>query len=308
MHVRFGWLCFALAASATLAQESGRESARRELERRYQELTGKPIPAERLEEAMEEVDRLVAGVPAQVARRFAAEDAKREKVGTLAEPFVFLQVRSGAGGGNPNRIDMVGDRTAYVGEVVADPIEFARVTDLHERSKAYAKGGFIPAGKVFVIEQVTYRGFADGDSNGHGEFIVHAGPETIVSREDEGKEISATWEGRIRVLPGQESTVYVEVANSSAGEARFDGRFEDLGDDEAEGSKPVPESAELTFDPRRGTSVRSERGHIAVAQGEDVLWEGTGRSASTRIEAGAGHRVLVIVVDGVEVARIPEQE
>jgi hypothetical protein len=276
---------------------------RDELAARYRELAGSDLPPDALERALRETLQLRAAQARLVAERWAREAGKRARVGTLGEPKVVLQVRSGAGGGNPNRVDMLGDASPYVRERAEEALPWAPAVDVNEPSRAWAQGGYLPAGKAFVITKVTYRASSAGDPNGHGEAMIHAGGEELFRTRDAAGPFEGTWEGRVVVLPGQESTVWVEVANSSAVEATFEGSFEDL---PAEPDAAAP--AGPRWDPTRGVSVRSVDGRVVVSQGEVVLWEGEGSSVSSQTRWAGGRQALVIVVDGVEVLRCEAPE
>ena len=77
-------------------------------------------------------------------------------------------------------------------------------------------------------------GACDRYANEGGE-LVRLDPFTVLEAAKDGDgqvvpflEVSAgEWDGEIRVGPGQEARVYVEVANSSAVSATFEGHFED---------------------------------------------------------------------------------
>lgn len=163
-------------------------------------------------------------------RQFGSGDAQGAPDEARAKPAgqqhrVVLQARAGAVGGNPCRIDMAAIHTPYIQDITAEPIPFNAAVDMFEPAKAYAEGGPIPQGKTLVIRKIAYRGVAKGDSNGPGRLVVVAGGTGIVSRSGSADPVSGTWEGEIAVKPGQEDSVYLEVSNSSAGEAVMDGVF-----------------------------------------------------------------------------------
>ena len=187
----------------------------------YLSINGQNIPDDRLEEALVKSNRSLRSV----ARRIAELDNLKMKVGLLKEPVVFLQVRSGAGGGNPNEIDMVGRTSIYVDNVVKSEFPFNPNVDMKEKSTAYFRGGFIPEDKTFVVKKVEFQAVAAGDSNGHGEFIVRLGRQKIVKLRDDPNVTNDAWHGEFEIQPGEENSVMIEVANSSAGQAKFTGEF-----------------------------------------------------------------------------------
>jgi len=153
------------------------------------------------------------------------QDANIDPSFMLRSPKVLLQIRAGAGGGNPNRIDMLGRSTAYVDQISSTPLTFDAAPTMQERSVAYVSGGHVPAGKCFVIKKITFRGSANGDSNGHGEFIVHAGHTEIAKERGVPVIPGGKWEGHIEIRPGEEGLVYVEVANSSMANVVIEGEL-----------------------------------------------------------------------------------
>jgi hypothetical protein len=155
------------------------------------------------------------------------EERDRQVVGELTDGLVILQLRAGAGGGNPNRISMHGKKSNFVDKVQFDPLDLQGKIGINEPSQAYFKGGYIPKGKAFVVKQIEYWGTAAGDSNGHGQFkLVVAG--AVIRDEREVAQVRrATWRGTLIVHAGEEGEVYLEVANSSRGEARIKGQVID---------------------------------------------------------------------------------
>lgn len=268
---------------------------REEIATRYERSIGAPMPAADLDRAVAEALALRERQAGYVAERFAARALKRARVGVLAGPTVTLQVRSGAGGGNPNRVDMIGDTTPYVRERVTSPIPWEPNVDIHEPGRAFCVGGFIPEGKVFVITRVTIRAVAAGDSNGPGEAIVRAGDQTLLQMRNDPKVREQVWEGRVVIDSGKEASVQVQVANSSHVEATFEGTFE----------APRPEGAgAVGWDPRKGVSANSANGRVTVSQEGRTLWEGEGGSVSTQTAMEEGVQTLIIVVDGRVIARL----
>jgi len=164
----------------------------------------------------------------------------------LKKPKVLLQIRGGAGGGNPNRAFMDGTKNAYVDAVVLDRISMEGKPDSSEDARAHIEGGYVPDGTVFVVHSIRYRARADGDSNGHGEFLLRVGPYRVAHLEEDrrsegyawtriGEEtrivgagkfpISGTLFCRVQIRPGDEKHVFAEIANSSYAEVVLEGEF-----------------------------------------------------------------------------------
>jgi hypothetical protein len=171
----------------------------------------------------------------------------------MRAPFARLQIRGGAGGGNPNRVFLDGTKNAYVDEFSSEPLDLVAPIKVDERTRAFAEGGRVPAGKVFVVESIEYAARADGDSNGHGEFLLSVGPFCIAHVEEDGRAEDVKryrfWtiergvqtitreefpiRGRLAVqIPirqDEESLVFVEIANSSLADVVLRGRFVPVG-------------------------------------------------------------------------------
>jgi hypothetical protein len=161
--------------------------------------------------------------PAEPRGPDAEELKERRRVGEFTSGLVVLQLRAGAGGGNPNQITMHGKKSAYVDKIQFDPLNLQGRIDINETSRAYFKGGYIPKGKVFVVKKIDYWGTAAGDSNGHGQFKFVVAGVVIRDESDTAQVKRASWKGTLVVHPGEEGDVYLEVANSSRGEARIKG-------------------------------------------------------------------------------------
>lgn len=147
----------------------------------------------------------------------------------LAAPRVVLQLRAGAGGGNPNRIALHGQTSVYVDRLESAPLDFTRPPESSDDSLAYFEGGLVPAGQAFVVTSARWWGTSAGDSNGHGELKLVVANETLVAEVDGEGPNQGVWSGRLVVRPGEESRTYLEIANSSAGDALLTGYFEPLG-------------------------------------------------------------------------------
>jgi len=169
-----------------------------------------------------------ADLRAKLGTQLAGQKIPEKPVPVLAAPRVRLQLRAGAGGGNPNRIDMAGEKSIYVDHVLPEPLCFDKPVTMDDQSVAYFKGGMIPLDKKFIITSVTWRGTAKGDTNGHGELIVSICGRELVKVRDGKKLIRGEWEGRIEILPGDEYRVFAEVANSSTVDVEIEGEFAPL--------------------------------------------------------------------------------
>lgn len=146
----------------------------------------------------------------------------------LASPRVRLQLRAGAGGGNPNRINMIGEKSMYVEKISATPLSFEKPVEMNDESTAFFEGGVIPAEKQLIVTRVKYRGTCAGDSNGHGELLIRVGKDVIVKREEQKEPVEGEWSGRIAILPGDEHLVFAEIANSSSADVEISGEFAEL--------------------------------------------------------------------------------
>ncbi|QDV09720.1 ECF RNA polymerase sigma factor SigL [Planctomycetes bacterium Poly30] len=145
----------------------------------------------------------------------------------LATPEVLLQLRAGAGGGNPNTIDMTGNVSTYVDKLVPTPLDFFAEIEMKDPSLAYFHGGIVGSNRAFVVTSIDYEGVAKGDSNGHGEFQLVVGGTKIASYRDRDEPFRDRWNGRLVIESGDESSTYLEVANSSSGKVSLRGHFEE---------------------------------------------------------------------------------
>jgi RNA polymerase sigma-70 factor (ECF subfamily) len=137
---------------------------------------------------------------------------------------VVLQLRSGAVGGNPVKLNMGGAAT-YVDEVLDAPLDLSKFIDSRDPQHAYFEGGYVPQGATFVVTSARYRGQALGDSNGGGELRVVLAGEALFSSKHTPEWIDATWEGRAEIEPGEEGETYLQVRNSSQGELVLEGEL-----------------------------------------------------------------------------------
>ena len=142
-------------------------------------------------------------------------------------PRVVLQLRAGAGGGNPNTINMLGKASMYVDRVSSKPLSFEKPVMMGDDAVAYCQGGCIPRGKIFRVTRVEYRGGARGDSNGPGAFMLRVGDEIILKERNKRQPIQGVWEGQIDLRSGDEDKVFIHVANSSTADVTISGEFID---------------------------------------------------------------------------------
>jgi hypothetical protein len=171
-------------------------------------------------------------VPAEVQHELAAllvnQDENVDPAMLLHTPRIVLQVRSGAGGGNPNRIDMIGKTTAYIHSISPTPLKFDVAPTINDRAVAYSSGGLVPKGKCLIVKTITYHGTANGDTNGPGAFVLHVGKTEIENKRDVPEIAITKWEGRIEIHHGEESQVYLEVRNSSSADVLIEGELSDV--------------------------------------------------------------------------------
>jgi hypothetical protein len=146
---------------------------------------------------------------------------------SAAEPRAVLQVRAGAGGGNPNRVSLLGKASPYLHRMSNDLLSFEKPVSTHERSVGYTSGLRIPRDKIFVLTAASWTGTAGGDSNGHGEFLLKVGGTVLAHVRDTKDPFRGSWTGRIEVRHGEEGRVFLEVANSSSGDVLLEGEFEE---------------------------------------------------------------------------------
>jgi RNA polymerase sigma-70 factor (ECF subfamily) len=154
-------------------------------------------------------------------------EALRDPNSEMKRPEVRIQIRGGAGGGNPNRAFFNGTKNAYVDRIVAAPFDTQMPVSISERHRAWIDGGLIPYGKVWVVTGVDYDATCKGDSNGSGEFIVTIGGKKIVKFRNEKQRQTGSWEGQITLKPGEEEKCFVEIANSSSASVIVRGYFKD---------------------------------------------------------------------------------
>ena len=141
---------------------------------------------------------------------------------------VVLEVRSGAGGGNPNRVDMSGKTSIYVKNFSRTPLNFSKPPTMRDKTVAHCDGGFLPKGKAFVIQRIDFTGTTAGDSNGRGSLALVVAGKKVVEFSQSNLPINDSWTGHLVVAAGSEQNTYLEVRNSSAGRAVLEGYLTDV--------------------------------------------------------------------------------
>ncbi len=181
-------------------------------------------------------------IPRSYGQRWGQEHLHRKRIGELSRGYAVLQVRAGAGGGNPKVVHLNGKTSNYVDTVSKTPLKLGGPVNMHEKATAYFQAGYVPRGKVFVIKSIEYWGTAQGDSNGHGEFLLRV-PGVLIEQVKDAEAVPRKkWKGRIVIRPGLEDQVWLEIANSSQGEAIFRGVLVD--EKYADPAIAIPFSAE----------------------------------------------------------------
>jgi len=184
----------------------------------------------------------------------------------MAAPVVTLQLRAGAGGGNPNRVTMNGSTSAYVDVISDRPLDLTTAPNIAESSWCYFEGGFIPEGKVWIVKFIQFMARTDGDTNGRGEFLLQLGPYTVahLPKNYDSKKVIYTIDGGVRPLkagefvvrhsvalnvplqPGDEKNVFAEVANSSLCNVVIRGDFVDAKNYHGRHDRGVPALEDLS--------------------------------------------------------------
>lgn len=77
------------------------------------------------------------------------------EVGDLVQVKVLLQIRSNAGGGNPNPIDTVGRTSLYVDKILKNEIAFNPSGASDEPSHAFFRGGLIAEDKILWLKNYS---------------------------------------------------------------------------------------------------------------------------------------------------------
>lgn len=146
----------------------------------------------------------------------------------MQDSRVVLQVRSNHAGGNPCRIDMAGDAIAYIRHVQAKPLDVWSPLAKGEDSSAYAVGGLVPQGKLWVLTRVTYAAQPPAEAGHRENFQIKLGDSPLIpERSGTSLEpIVGEWSGRFEVRPGGEREVYLEMSGGLVGQAIFEGTLE----------------------------------------------------------------------------------
>ncbi len=153
--------------------------------------------------------------------------ALRDPDSEMKRPEVRIQIRGGAGGGNPNRAFFDGTTNARVDRIAAAPFDTQSPVKISESHRAWIEGGLIPYGKVWVVTRVDYDGTCKGDSNGHGEILVRIGGQEVIKFKNKTQRETGSWEGQITLRPGEEEKCFVQIANSSSVNVIVRGYFKD---------------------------------------------------------------------------------
>jgi hypothetical protein len=178
-------------------------------------------------------------VPCEPCKGFGAPNAgffvtvapapvELEPEAMLAAPRVVLQARSGAGGGNRNRVDMRGRTSIYVDRTSERPLDFHAPPKMDDESVVFFEGGALPKDRAFVVTAASWYGTSAGDSNGHGGLRLIVAGTKLVAEKSSDEVHRGQWSGRLRILPGEESRTYLEIANTSSGDVLLTGFFEEL--------------------------------------------------------------------------------
>ncbi|MBL4770558.1 MAG: hypothetical protein JKY61_05335, partial [Planctomycetes bacterium] len=143
----------------------------------------------------------------------------------LTAPRIFLQARAGHQGGNPCRINGLGEVNAYFDGVSKARLDVMEPIGRKTKSLGFAEGGAIPAGMLFMVQRVTYRGEDRDGESGRGGFEIHIGGQSIVPK-DYAKDLSLmVWTGSIPVRAGFESDLTLMASYFTQGEALIEGAF-----------------------------------------------------------------------------------
>ena len=91
---------------------------------------------------------------------------------------------------------------------------------------SHCEGGHVPDDMQFVVTRATWWGSSAG--HGHGELKVVVAGEVLCDEEDGAGPHQGAWNGRLVVLPREESRTYLEIANTSSGDVLLTGTFEPI--------------------------------------------------------------------------------
>jgi hypothetical protein len=165
---------------------------------------------------------------------------------SLKKPFVRIQIRAGAAGGNPSRVYMDGNMGACLDKRSPTPLDMKTAPNIRDDCVCYVEGGFIPDGKIFIVERIDFKADVLADSNRGGEFILNVGPYRIAHITDEQQiytidrgarsligshtRIKHTVKMEIPIWPGHERYVYAELTDLSLCDVVVQGRFVEMND------------------------------------------------------------------------------
>lgn len=186
------------------------------LEGHFEEIDGGPLEGRPWAENEGFFVDVTAQVAEELARRYVPVTGKALK----------LQVRAGAGGGNPNRIDMRGRTSGYVDHMRDGPLDFSEEVNMRTPSEAFFVGGAVPLDKVFVVTSVEYTATAKGDGNGSGYVKLVVGGRTVLDLATGAEPAEGVWQGRLILRPDEETRTYLEVGNSSTADIVLRGRLQ----------------------------------------------------------------------------------
>jgi hypothetical protein len=183
----------------------------------------------------------------------------------LRAPRARLVVRAGHGGG---KVHLDATKSPHVEDWAAEAPDASQPSSHDEGGTAWAEGGRVPPGTVFLAERVDYVARCDGDRD-QSRFAVSVGPYRIVEgkvlRRGEGSERlvevfsfdRGAYEVRGDRLPvrgsvavhvpirgGQETRVFVVAAHFAVVDATVTGRFVPVAD--------LPRGPEESVDPDLG--------------------------------------------------------
>ncbi len=222
----------------------------------------------------------------------------------LSSARIWLQARAGHQGGNPCRINALGEINAYFDGKSDEPLELLDPIMSRTPSLGYAEGGTIPAGMVFMVNRVTYRGTHE-DGQPRGEFEIIIGDQSIVP-EDYAKDLSLmVWTGAIPIRAGAESDITLIVSYYSQGEAFIEGEF--IKDEGEESGVELLASGMALF-PKleipKGRGARFATGELTQNNGRgpdfDIYFDG----AKGRFRAAQVYSLGPVALGSIEVDQV----
>jgi len=148
----------------------------------------------------------------------------------LGDAPITLQVVADHGGGNPRRVGIDGSHNGRFDarELRSIWSETAVLAELRDSFVHYEGIGLVPPGKAFVLTRVEYRGRLDPKQGRHSDFVIRAdGRELFKTNAKLDARPQGVWQGSVKISPGRESTVSLELSYFGIGEARFFGDLVD---------------------------------------------------------------------------------